>query len=52
MSLKTKPFALFSGISGTGKTKLALLTAEYFAHMPGTRAHAWSAPRTPSTSST
>lgn len=38
LSLRTKPFALFSGISGTGKTKLALLTAEYFAHAPGTQA--------------
>ncbi len=38
MSLQTSPFVLFSGISGTGKTKLALLTAEYFAWSPGTTA--------------
>jgi len=39
IALRTKPFALFTGISGTGKTKLALLTAEYFARLPGTQAH-------------
>lgn len=38
VALRTKPFVLFTGISGTGKTKLALLTAEYFASMPGTKA--------------
>lgn len=38
VSLSTNPFVLFSGISGTGKTKLALLAAEYFAYAPGTRA--------------
>ena len=38
LSLKTKPFVMFSGIPGTGKTKLALLTAEYFAHTKGTKA--------------
>ena len=31
LSLGTKPFALLSGISGTGKTKLAQLVAGYFA---------------------
>ena len=44
LSLRTKPFALFTGISGTGKTKLALLTAEYYAEMPGTRATRWEQP--------
>lgn len=29
LSLKTKPFVIFSGISGTGKTKIAQLFAEY-----------------------
>ncbi|MCW2925875.1 MAG: 5-methylcytosine-specific restriction related enzyme [Thermoleophilia bacterium] len=38
VALRTKPFALFTGISGTGKTKLALLVAEYFSSVPGTRA--------------
>jgi 5-methylcytosine-specific restriction enzyme B len=38
LALKTKPFVMFSGIPGTGKTKLALLTAEYFAHTEGTKA--------------
>ena len=45
LSLKSKPFVLFSGISGTGKTKLALLTAEYYAHSPGTTAHRLERPR-------
>ncbi|MCW2928631.1 MAG: 5-methylcytosine-specific restriction related enzyme [Thermoleophilia bacterium] len=45
ISLRTKPFALFTGISGTGKTKLALLTAEYYARMPGTRATRWEQPQ-------
>jgi hypothetical protein len=31
ISLATKPFVLLSGISGTGKTKLAQLVAEYLA---------------------
>lgn len=31
LSLAAKPFALLSGISGTGKTKLAQLVAEYIA---------------------
>ncbi|MCB0880156.1 MAG: hypothetical protein KDC46_14380 [Thermoleophilia bacterium] len=44
VALRTKPFALFTGISGTGKTKLALLTAEYFARVPGTRATRWEQP--------
>lgn len=44
VALRTKPFALFTGISGTGKTKLALLTAEYYARMPGTRARRWERP--------
>jgi hypothetical protein len=44
IALRTKPFALFTGISGTGKTKLALLTAEYFARMPGTKATRWERP--------
>lgn len=44
LSLKTKPFVLFSGIPGTGKTKLALLAAEYFAHTPGTQAARWEQP--------
>jgi hypothetical protein len=29
LSLGTKPFVLLSGISGTGKTKMAQLVAEY-----------------------
>lgn len=45
IALRTKPFSLFTGISGTGKTKLALLTAEYFAGMPGTRATRWEQPQ-------
>jgi hypothetical protein len=44
LALRSKPFALFTGISGTGKTKLALLTAEYFARTPGTRARRWERP--------
>ncbi|MEO6867509.1 MAG: hypothetical protein ABI200_05765 [Gaiellales bacterium] len=44
LALRTKPFALFTGISGTGKTKLALLTAEYFASMPGTKASRFERP--------
>ncbi len=44
VALRTKPFALFTGISGTGKTKLALLTAEYFARTPGTLATRWEQP--------
>lgn len=44
LALRTKPFALFTGISGTGKTKLALLTAEHFARMPGTLATRWEQP--------
>ncbi|MCW2956597.1 MAG: 5-methylcytosine-specific restriction related enzyme, partial [Thermoleophilia bacterium] len=44
LALETKPFALFTGISGTGKTKLALLTAEYFAERPGTQAVRWERP--------
>jgi len=44
LALDTKPFALFTGISGTGKTKLALLTAEYFARISGTRATRWERP--------
>jgi hypothetical protein len=44
LALRTKPFALFTGISGTGKTKLALLTAEYFARTPGTLATRWEQP--------
>jgi energy-coupling factor transporter ATP-binding protein EcfA2 len=31
LSLKTKPFVLLTGISGTGKTKIAQLTADFFA---------------------
>lgn len=44
IALRSKPFALFTGISGTGKTKLALLTAEYFARVPGTLATRWEQP--------
>jgi 5-methylcytosine-specific restriction enzyme B len=44
LALRTKPFVLFTGISGTGKTKLALLTAEYFARVPGTLARRWEQP--------
>ncbi len=44
VALRTKPFALFTGISGTGKTKLAILTAEYFARTPGTLATRWEQP--------
>jgi hypothetical protein len=44
LALRTKPFALFTGISGTGKTKLALLTAEYYARMEGTMATRWERP--------
>ncbi|MCW2960186.1 MAG: 5-methylcytosine-specific restriction related enzyme [Thermoleophilia bacterium] len=44
LALLTKPFALFTGISGTGKTKLALLTAEFYAARPGTRARRWERP--------
>ncbi len=44
LALRTKPFALFTGISGTGKTKLALLTGEYFARVPGTKATRWEQP--------
>ncbi len=32
LSLATKPFVILSGISGTGKTKLAQLVAEYIVH--------------------
>ncbi len=44
LALLTRPFVMFSGISGTGKTKLALLVAEYFAHAPGTQAYRWERP--------
>ena len=44
LALRSKPFALFTGISGTGKTKLALLAAEYFARVPGTKATRWEQP--------
>lgn len=34
LSLKTKPFVILAGISGTGKTKLAQLFAEFVGHDP------------------
>ncbi|GAG55225.1 unnamed protein product, partial [marine sediment metagenome] len=34
LSLKSKPFIILSGISGTGKTKIAQLVAEYYAQLP------------------
>lgn len=36
LSLKAKPFLILSGISGTGKTKLAQLAAEYYNLQPTT----------------
>jgi hypothetical protein len=45
VALRSKPFVMFTGISGTGKTKLALLTAEYFARVPGTLATRWEQPQ-------
>jgi hypothetical protein len=33
-ALATKPFVILSGISGTGKTKMAQLVAEYYARTP------------------
>lgn len=44
LALASRRFAMFTGISGTGKTKLALLAAEYFAQRPGTRATRWEQP--------
>lgn len=36
ISLKTKPFVILSGISGSGKSKIADLFAEYMAHITST----------------
>lgn len=44
LALASRRFAMFTGISGTGKTKLALLAAEYFAQRPGTKATRWERP--------
>jgi hypothetical protein len=33
-ALATKPFVILSGVSGTGKTKMAQLVAEYYARIP------------------
>ena len=44
LALSSRRFAMFTGISGTGKTKLALLAAEYYAQRPGTQATRWERP--------
>lgn len=44
LALASRRFAMFTGVSGTGKTKLALLAAEYYAQHPGTQARRWERP--------
>jgi hypothetical protein len=48
-AVATKPFVILSGISGTGKTKMAQLVAEYYARVPG--GAATDVPATPATDS-
>lgn len=45
-ALAAKPFVILSGISGTGKTKMAQLVAEYYSRSPGDAAGGGASPTT------